>query len=357
MIILLFVVNLIAAGLWMKLVMSLDRHMFDKGGEKNYSAAFIAGLLSIVPALIFYELHPFAAALEDYDLFYHMLIVGPVEETAKFLTFAVLVKARRSVREPLDGMFQAAMVGLGFATVENITYFSHGLGTLLLRCFTGMAGHMAYAALWGFVWGAYFHDKAGSDPKAGIRGPNILFLFAAIIPSAVVHGAYNSLLGVDLAGVEFVLAMAFKVFLLAAAVKILGIFLRNSPYRAFLYAESAEAHAALTRGLKMYPESIVLRRRLGLHSMAAGRFAEAESAFHACAAKSTRPAQYRALEAAALIAGGDPEKGVPLLHKNAKKIPARRLRRMGRELRTILGPEVLAGEGFGVFMGEGEGNW
>lgn len=349
MIIVYFFVNLIAAGLWMGLVMRLDRYMFDKGGEKNYSAAFVAGLFSIIPALILYNLHPLSGALEDYDLLENLLVVGPVEETAKFLTFVVLVSVRKSVKEPLDGMFQAALVGLGFATVENLTYARYGLGILLIRCFTGMAGHMTYASLWGFVWGAYFHDKVAVG-----KPPNVLYLLAAFVPSAVVHGAYNSLLGVDLVGIEFWIAMAFKVFMLAAVVRILGVFLSNSPYRVFLYSESREAVAALTRGLKMYPESIVLRRRLGLHNLAAGRFADAEAAFRTCAVKSTSPVQYKALEAAALIAGGNPEKGVPLLQKSAKKLPAKQLGGMRRELRRILGTKVLSGEGFGVFIPEEE---
>jgi len=334
---LVYFVNLVAAGLWLGLVMRLDRHMADKGGEKNCSAAFLAGLFSVVPAKLLYSYHPFAAALEDSRFLENMLVVGPVEEAAKFLVFAVLVSVMKSVKEPLDGMLQAACVGLGFATVENLKYAAYfGFENLLVRSVICSPGHMIYACLWGYVWGAYFHDKAAEK-----KAPSVLYLLAAFLPSAVIHGAYNSLLDVDAAGLEFWLAILFDLFILAGTLKIFGLFLQASPYRNFLYSESSEAGAALNRGLAMYPESLVLRRRLGLHCLASGRFPEAGEAFRACAKRSNRPAQYRALEGVALFGAGEEPDGLALIGESAPRLPGGQLARMRRELRRILGEDLL----------------
>lgn len=322
--------------------MRLDRNMADKGGEKTYSAAFLAGLFSVVPAKLFYSYHPFAAALEDFRFLENMLVVGPVEEAAKFLVFAVLVSVRKSVKEPLDGMLQAACVGLGFATVENLRYAAYfGFENLLVRSVICSPGHMIYACLWGYVWGAYFHDKAVEK-----KAPSALYLLAAFLPSAVIHGAYNSLLDVDAAGLEFWLAILFDLFILAGTLKIFGLFLRASPYRNFLYSESAEAILALTRGLAMYPESLVLRRRLGLHCLASGRFPEAGEAFRACAKRSKASAQYRVFEGVALFGAGEEPEGLSLMDGFTSEISGRQLARMRRELRRILGEDFLPPSGW-----------
>jgi RsiW-degrading membrane proteinase PrsW (M82 family) len=48
---------------------------------------------------------------------YHILVTGPVEETAKFFCFLMVVHAVPAVKEPQDGVLIGAAVGMGFGTL------------------------------------------------------------------------------------------------------------------------------------------------------------------------------------------------------------------------------------------------
>ena len=90
-----------------------------------------------------YYMNPFVA---------NFLIVGPVEELSKFAVFIALTGIMKSIKEPRDGIPQAASVALGFALVENLIYvFRYGIIVLLVRSILSIIGHMSYAVIWGFA--------------------------------------------------------------------------------------------------------------------------------------------------------------------------------------------------------------
>jgi protease PrsW len=93
------------------------------------SAAFLWGA---VPSIIFAFVINTVASVGPYllldsasaELVAASFIAPPVEETLKGLALlAILVFARHEIDSPLDGIIYGAMVGMGFAMVENVYYF------------------------------------------------------------------------------------------------------------------------------------------------------------------------------------------------------------------------------------------
>ncbi|MCD2201499.1 PrsW family glutamic-type intramembrane protease [Halobacterium sp. KA-4] len=129
---------------------------------------------------------------------YYFLIVGPVEETVKWL--AIRLYAFRSDRfdAVVDGAVYGAVAGLGFATIENAIYIGRevvmaasatggtaaidvGLQTAAVRTLAG-PGHVIYSAFAGYYLGlAKFNpDDAGPIVVKGL------------VIAAVIHATYNT---------------------------------------------------------------------------------------------------------------------------------------------------------------------
>lgn len=110
-----------------------------------------------------------------------------VEEFCKFLPLRYYSLPRKSFDEPLDGIIHAVMIGMGFATLENIGYVltsSNGIQTGMLRMFTSVPGHATFAVIMGYYAGKakfdFVHKKA--------------LLLKGILLSTFFHGAYDSCL-------------------------------------------------------------------------------------------------------------------------------------------------------------------
>ena len=83
-----------------------------------------------------------------------MIIVGLVEEGAKFLVVRFYAYHRPEFDEPYDGIMYSVMAALGFATLENILYiFSNGAGTGVIRALLAMPSHAFDGVLMGYFLG------------------------------------------------------------------------------------------------------------------------------------------------------------------------------------------------------------
>jgi RsiW-degrading membrane proteinase PrsW (M82 family) len=117
----------------------------------------------------------------------YTLVVGLVEEGAKFLAVWGFARRRKEFDEPVDGIVYASAAALGFAAVENMLYFS---GTRLAgsvvaaRALTSVPAHVFFSSLWGYALG-----KSLVSPRT-----NVLGFFALAVVS---HGAFNTLLSID----------------------------------------------------------------------------------------------------------------------------------------------------------------
>jgi len=91
------------------------------------------------------------------------LSAPPVEEISKAMVlFAFFFFKKDEFDGVLDGILYAAMVGLGFAMTENITYYAKGIAqgggqaaaiTFFLRCVMGAYGHPLFTSMTGIGLG------------------------------------------------------------------------------------------------------------------------------------------------------------------------------------------------------------
>jgi RsiW-degrading membrane proteinase PrsW (M82 family) len=135
-------------------------------------ATFGLGAASLVPAVITsLSLQKLTGWRSDTPSLLHaflgaMIIVGLVEEGAKFLVVRFYAYHRPEFDEPYDGIMYSVMAALGFATVENILYVvSNGAGTGVMRALIAMPSHAFDGVLMGYFLGeAKFarSDRAGN---------------------------------------------------------------------------------------------------------------------------------------------------------------------------------------------------
>lgn len=89
---------------------------------------------------------------------------------------------RKAIDEPFDGIVYAVMVGMGFATLENIGYvLQHGMGTGIVRIFLSVPAHATFAILMGYHLGLAKFDAVNRKK----------YLFLAIFWPVVFHGTYD----------------------------------------------------------------------------------------------------------------------------------------------------------------------
>ena len=80
--------------------------------------------------------------------------VGLTEELAKFLVLRAYAYPKKAFNEPLDGIVYSIMIGMGFATLENIAYVGkYGIGTGVARMFLSVPAHATFAILMGYYTG------------------------------------------------------------------------------------------------------------------------------------------------------------------------------------------------------------
>lgn len=149
--------------------------------------SFLLGMLSTVPAGIIEflaidqeRIGPDAALAAVAAAM--LAVVGPVEETSKFLAVRLGAYRSRYFEEPMDGLVHAAAASLGFASLENLLYvLSFGPEVMLVRAPLSTLAHLVFGSLWGYGLG--LHQQA---ERRRLR-PLLLLLAGA----ALLHGAFN----------------------------------------------------------------------------------------------------------------------------------------------------------------------
>lgn len=113
------------------------------------------------------------------------VVIALVEETIKFIFLRGLFFNRSVFNEPIDGIVYGVMIGMGFATLENLYFvMDGGWQTAVLRMFTAIPAH----AVFGIVMG-YYVGKAKYVPHR-----NLEYSLKAIFVTIFLHGIYNYLL-------------------------------------------------------------------------------------------------------------------------------------------------------------------
>lgn len=141
---------------------------------------------------------------------FFFLVVGPIEETVKWLAIRVHAYRSDSFRTVVDGVVYGAIAGLGFAAIENVFYIvdaflmtaqaggpeiQRTVQTATARAFVG-PGHVIYSAFAG-----YYLGLARYNPEQ--RGPIVV---KGLLVAVAIHALYNTLVSTfQFPGLSFVL--------------------------------------------------------------------------------------------------------------------------------------------------------
>ena len=171
---------------------------------------------------------------------YFFIVVGPIEEAVKLLAVRAHAYQQPSFDAVVDGVVYGAVAGLGFATIENLSYISQGylraasiegiggvtlaFGTAAQRAFVG-PGHVLWSALAGYYLGLARFDDEHGGPVA-VKG---------LLVAAGIHGVYNTVVSTaSLTGLQFL------AFVLVFNGAVLAVILRKvGRYRSLYLAEES----------------------------------------------------------------------------------------------------------------------
>jgi len=152
-----------------------------------YVAAFLLGTASVAmtDVLILFEeskLHLVETGDPGRDLLFFTFGVGFREEISKLAFFAPLVPLLRRKGSQLDVLVCGALVGLGFAAVENLAYLHMGdLSTGIARFLTANFLHMSMTAL----LASALHDFARDSERYATEMSRTALIVMGL------HGAYD----------------------------------------------------------------------------------------------------------------------------------------------------------------------
>ena len=157
---------------------------YEKEPKGLLVKSFIWGMMSAFPALVgqlFFKALHLEGGL-GYELLFAFAIVGVTEECCKFFFLRYLAYPKEDFNEPTDGIVYAVMIGMGFATLENVLYsLSDGFGTAIARGLTAVPAHGAFAVLMGAYVGL---SKFNPDKR-------VQFQLTGLILAILFHGAYD----------------------------------------------------------------------------------------------------------------------------------------------------------------------
>jgi RsiW-degrading membrane proteinase PrsW (M82 family) len=161
------------------------KDIHEKEPHRFLIACFVFGMLSTIPAIFLEE---FGQGLGFTDtanvLIFAFVVVAGSEELVKFLFLRYYIYPKDEFNEPMDGIVYAVMIGMGFATLENILYVtSYGIETAMVRMFTAVPAHAAFAVIMGYYVGLAKFEQRKSEEKK--------LLFIGFIGAVALHGAYD----------------------------------------------------------------------------------------------------------------------------------------------------------------------
>ncbi len=175
----------------------------DKEPRNLLKKIFIAGIISVIPVVIFeLLLDNFFPTEGETDLliilFNTFISIALVEELFKFLSAFIFTRNSKEFNHRYDAIVYCVFAALGFAVVENILYvFSGGIGTAITRALISVPSHACDAVIMGFFYGLSQEQKTKSNSLSSI----ILLLTGILIPS-IEHAAFDGLLAMAIASDE-----------------------------------------------------------------------------------------------------------------------------------------------------------
>lgn len=164
------------------------KDIYEKEPHRYLLACFGFGMLSTIPAVYLEQFGQSLGIMEGVNPFvtflFAFVVVAGSEELVKFLFLRHYIYPKKEFNEPMDGIVYAVMIGMGFATLENILYVTNfGLEVALVRMFTAVPAHAAFAVIMGYYVGlAKFKYSKAAENR---------LLATGLLGAVVLHGAYD----------------------------------------------------------------------------------------------------------------------------------------------------------------------
>lgn len=180
-----------------------DTH--DKEPVHLLVKCFFLGALMVIPAIILETVLDRAFPIQNHgflvpEFWRAFMGVALVEEFCKFVVLRWYAYPKPQFNEPYDGITYSVMIGMGFATLENIMYvLMGGFSVGILRMFLAVPAHASFGILMGYFLGlAKFRQKSwilkwlGLLVATGFHGVYDWCLFQKVYPLLAL-GAVGSL--------------------------------------------------------------------------------------------------------------------------------------------------------------------
>ena len=166
------------------LIFRFDRH--EKEKILPLVICFFLGVAITYPALLLETWADRKGIVESPNVWMTILlsfgVVALAEELVKYICLVAYPYQKSFFNEPLDGIIYAVMIGMGFATFENILYaLDFGLDTMAVRAFTAVPAHGAFGVVAG-----YFVGRAKFDKKRRYQ-----LLVFGLLSAIGLHGLYD----------------------------------------------------------------------------------------------------------------------------------------------------------------------
>jgi len=159
------------------------RDAYNREPKLNLFMSFFLGAVIVLP-VAYTELY--FSQFPDHTIsgvaISAFLVVALTEELGKFIILRFYAYPKKSFDEPLDGIVYGVMIGMGFATLENILYVQKfGIQTGFLRMFLSVPAHATFGVLMGYHIGNAKFDKPNSRR----------FLLLGLFWAVLFHGIYD----------------------------------------------------------------------------------------------------------------------------------------------------------------------
>ena len=165
-----------------------SRDKYDREPLKPLLISFLLGMVATAPAILIQtSLKPVLYLhFPGYTIWYYFLlsfiVVAISEEGIKYVMLRFYAYKNKAFNEPFDGIIYSVMIGMGFATLENIGYvLNYGFKTGIIRMFLSVPSHGAFAVLLGYHVGLAKFDA----PRA------IQHIIKGLLLAIFFHGAFD----------------------------------------------------------------------------------------------------------------------------------------------------------------------
>ncbi|MEQ8240752.1 MAG: PrsW family glutamic-type intramembrane protease [Cyclobacteriaceae bacterium] len=176
----------------------------DKYEYEPWKTLLLSFILGVVGLLISYFLSTVVDSvfqIESQNLlqqaFRAFILVALLEECMKFLILKGIIYNNKNFDEPADGIVYSVMIGMGFATAENIAYvFNGGIDVGILRMFTAVPAHATFAIMMGYFVGKakFMHLPSqrtlSTSKNHFFNKPRVLLVIGLAI-AIIAHGIYD----------------------------------------------------------------------------------------------------------------------------------------------------------------------